>query len=44
MATKLILLDASNTAVKTTPVIDTTKLKITYDFNVACAAWVYTDA
>jgi hypothetical protein len=41
---KLILLDASSTAVKTTAVIDTTKLKITYDFNVATPAWVYADA
>ena len=41
---KLILLDASSTAVKTTAVIDTTKSKITYDFNVATPAWVYADA
>ena len=41
---KLILLDASSAAVKTTAVIDTTKLKITYDFNVATPAWVYADA
>ena len=41
---KLILLDASSTAVKTTAVIDTEKLKITYDFNVATPAWVYADA
>jgi hypothetical protein len=41
---KLILLDAGNTAVKTTAVIDTTKSKITYDFNVATPAWVYADA
>jgi len=39
-----ILLDASSTAVKTTAVIDTTKSKITYDFNVATPAWVYADA
>ena len=41
---KLILLDASSTAVKTTAVIDTKKSKITYDFNVATPAWVYADA
>jgi hypothetical protein len=41
---KLILLDAGNTAVKTTAVIDTTKSKITYDFDVATPAWEYADA
>ena len=40
---KLILLDSSN-RLFTTPVIDTEKLKITYDFNVATPAWVYADA
>jgi len=41
---KLILLDASSTAVKTTAVIDTTKSKITYDFAATTPAWVYADA
>mgnify|MGYP000008526949 FL=1 len=41
---KLILLDAGNTAVKTTAVIDTTKSKITYDFAATTPAWVYADA
>jgi hypothetical protein len=41
---KLILLDAGNTAVKTTAVIDTTKSKITYDFAATTPAWEYADA
>jgi len=41
---KLILLDASQVNVITTEAIDTEKLKITYDFNVATPAWVYADA
>ncbi len=41
---KLILLDAGNTAVKTTAVIDTTKSKITYDFTATTPAWEYADA
>ena len=40
---KLILLDSSN-RLFTTPVIDTEKLKITYDFNATTPAWVYADA
>ena len=41
---KLILLDAGNTPVITTAVIETTKKTITYDFNVETPAWVYADA
>jgi len=41
---KLVLLDGSRANVKTTPVIVSSKMKLTYDFNVATPAWVYTDA
>ena len=41
---KLVLLDGSRANVKTTPAIVSSKMKLTYDFNVASPAWVYTDA
>ena len=40
---RMILLDAGGNRIKTTAVIDTTKSKIIYDFNVATPAWEYAD-
>jgi hypothetical protein len=41
---KIELLDGSRANVTTTPAIESSKMKLTYDFDVATPAWEYADA